>query len=122
MNDDLHPLSPQDSLVMVMMTVSASDAQVRTSELHTIQSIINHLPIFAGYDGDRMRNVAQVVFDLLDEDEGIEAVLGLVRETCQKIGTKPPMQWPDVAAGDGYLEQTELRLCKKVVTNWMCHA
>ncbi|MEM6307993.1 MAG: tellurite resistance TerB family protein [Pseudomonadota bacterium] len=115
MTDDLHPLTPQDSLVAVMIAISASDAQIRTSELRTIQSIINSLPIFTGYDGDRMRTVAQVVFDLLDEDEGVAATLGLIRDNLPSdlYETAYAMAC-DVAAADGYLEQSELRMLQEI--------
>jgi hypothetical protein len=43
-------LTPQDALVALMITVSASDSSINTSELLTIQSIVNHLPIFGGFD------------------------------------------------------------------------
>lgn len=115
MTDDLHSLSPQDSLVAVMIAVSASDAQIRRSEMRTIQSIINYLPIFAGYDGDRLKTVAQIVFDLLDEEEGIEAALGLVRENLpEHLYETAYAMACDVAAADGHLEQTELRMLQEI--------
>ena len=115
MSDISHPLSPQDSLVAVMIAVSASDSQIRRSEMRTIQSIINYLPVFQGYDGDRIQTVAQVVFDLFDEDEGIEAVLGLVRDNLPESFYETAYAVAcDVAAADGHLEQTELRLLQEI--------
>ena len=61
-----NPMSPQDSLVAVMIAVSAADQSIRTSELVAIQALVNHLPIFAEYDVDRIRTIAQTVFDLLE--------------------------------------------------------
>ena len=43
-------LSAQDALVAVMVAVSASDEQVRTSELVAIQRMVNHMALFASYD------------------------------------------------------------------------
>ncbi|MEE3317772.1 MAG: 2-dehydro-3-deoxyphosphooctonate aldolase, partial [Pseudomonadota bacterium] len=57
-------LTAQDSLVAIMIAISASDETIRTSELVTIQRIVNHLPVFADYDEDRITTVAQTVFDL----------------------------------------------------------
>ncbi len=115
MSDVLHSLSPQDSLVAVMIAVSASDSHIRRSEMVTIQSIINSLPIFSGYDGDRLQTVAQVVFDLLDEEEGIEAVLGLVRDNLpEKLNETAYALACDVAAADGKLEQSELRMLQEI--------
>ena len=65
---DIPPsLSPQDALVAVMIAVSASDEQMRTSELVAIQRTVNHMPVFADYDSDRIRVVAQTVFDLFED-------------------------------------------------------
>lgn len=105
--------SAQDALVALMITVSASDATIRTSELLTIQAIVNHLPIFGGYDADRMEQVAQTVFDLLEEEDGLDAIYGLMRgalpashhETAYALAC-------DVAAADGQVFQTELRLLR----------
>ena len=47
-----------------MIAVSASDEDVRTSELVKIHNTINHLPVFSGYDMDRVSHVAKSVFEL----------------------------------------------------------
>ncbi|WGH80038.1 tellurite resistance TerB family protein [Jannaschia ovalis] len=107
--------SAQDGLVALMITVSASDATIRTSELLTIQSIVNHLPIFAGYDEDRMEAVAQTVFDLLEDEDGLDALLGLVRDALPETHRETAYALAcDVAAADGNLRQTELRLLREI--------
>ena len=101
--------TPQDALVAVMIGVSASDENVRTSELLTIQSIVNHLPIFANYDTDRIQLIAQTVFDLFSEEDGIEALMGLVKENLpERLNETAYAMACDVAAADGSLGQEEL--------------
>ena len=101
--------TPQDALVAVMIGVSASDENVRTSELLTIQSIVNHLPIFANYDTDRIQLMAQTVFDLFSEEDGIEALMGLVKENLpERLNETAYAMACDVAAADGSLGQEEL--------------
>ncbi|MEM7642397.1 MAG: tellurite resistance TerB family protein [Pseudomonadota bacterium] len=105
----------QDALVALMITVSASDATIRTSELLTIQSIVNHLPIFAGFDEDRMESIAQTVFDLLEEEDGLDAILGLVKTALP--GTHHETAYAlacDVAAADGNVMQSELQLLREL--------
>jgi len=110
-----HPLSPQDCLVAVMIAISASDETIRTSELIKIENLINHLPIFATYDLDRMRLMAQTVFDLFSVEDGLDALFGLVRdnlpdhlfETAYALAC-------DVAAADGTLTDGELRLLEEI--------
>ena len=109
------PLSPQDCLVAIMIAVSASDEEIRTAELLTIQQVVNHLPVFAEYDADRMQRVVRIVFDLFEEEDGLGALFGLVRanlpaslyETAYALAC-------DVAAADGKLNQPELRLLEEI--------
>ncbi|MCC5955412.1 MAG: tellurite resistance TerB family protein [Natronohydrobacter sp.] len=110
-----HPLSPQDSLVAVMIAVSAADMQIRTAELVAIQALVNHLPIFADYDADRIRTIAQTVFDLLEEEDGLDALFGLIRESLpEKLVETAYALACDVAAADGKLAQSELRLLEEI--------
>ncbi|KGB81894.1 MAG: 2-dehydro-3-deoxyphosphooctonate aldolase [Confluentimicrobium sp.] len=109
------PLTAQDSLVAIMIAVSASDETIRTSELMTIQRIVNHLPVFAGYDDDRIAVVAQTVFDLLEEVDGLDALFGLVRDALpEKLSETAYAMACDVAAADGKLKESELRLLEEI--------
>lgn len=109
------PMSPEDCLVALMIAVSASDEHIRTAELVAIQQVVNHLPVFADYDVDRIRTIAATVFELFEEEDGLDTLFGLVREGL------PPQLYEtayalscDVAASDGKLEQTELRLLQEI--------
>ena len=73
MPDTPPSMSPQDALVAVMVAVSAADEQMRTSDLVAIQRMVNHMPVFANYDTDRMRGVSQTVFDLFEDEDGLSA-------------------------------------------------
>lgn len=116
MQDPLpNPLSPQDCLVAVMIAVSASDEDMRTSELVKIQVTVNHLPIFAEYDIDRMNRTAQTVFDLFGEEEGLDALFGLIRENLPEHLYETAYALAcDVAAADGTLNESELRLLEEI--------
>jgi len=108
-------MSPQDSLVAVMIAVSAADQSIRTSELVAIQALVNHLPIFAEYDVDRIRTIAQTVFDLLEEDDGLDALFGIVRDSLpEKLFETAYALSCDVAAADGLLGQQELRMLEEI--------
>ncbi|MEM9475861.1 MAG: tellurite resistance TerB family protein [Pseudomonadota bacterium] len=115
MNSIPHALTPQDSLVAVMVAVSASDETIRTSELVAIERIVNHLPIFAQYDLDRIATVSQTVFDLFSEEEGLDALFGLVRENLpERLFETAYAIACDVAAADGTLREPELRLLEEI--------
>jgi tellurite resistance protein len=108
-------LSPQDALVAIMVAVSASDEFIRTSELLAIQRIVNNLPVFGSYDADRIRRIAQMVFDLLEEEDGLDALFGLVREALpERLNETAYALACDVAASDGLLDQIELEMLAEI--------
>ena len=108
-------LSPQDALVAVMVAVSIADSELRTAEMVAIQQLVNHLPVFSGYDIDRIKTVSQTVFDLIEEEDGLDALMGLVREALpERLFETAYTLACDVAASDGKLMQTELRLLEDI--------
>ena len=112
---DQHPLSAQDCLVALMVAVSASDENIRTAELVKIQSSVNMLPIFADYDIDRMNSVTQTVFDLFEQEDGLDALFGLVRDNMpDKLNETAYALACDVAAADGAIREGELRLLEEI--------
>ena len=116
MNDQTsHPMSPQDCLVAVMIAVSASDEKIRTSELVKIQSTVNNLPVFGGYDIDRLKTMSQTVFDLFDQEDGLDALFGLVRDNLpERLFETAYALACDVAAADGSIGAQELRLLEEI--------
>ena len=115
MTNSTPSLSSQDCLVAVMIAVSASDENIRTSELITIQSIVNHLPIFSDYDLDRIKTVAAMVLDLLSEEEGLDAFFGLIRSSLPEgLNETAYVIACDVAAADGKMGQEELRMLQEI--------
>ena len=108
-------LSPQDALLAVMIAVSASDENMRTAELVAIQRTVNHMPVFASYDADRIRVVAQTVFDLFEEEDGLEALFGLIRDALpERLNETAYALACDVATADGNLREIELRMLDEV--------
>ena len=109
------PLSPQDCLVAVMIAVSASDENIRTAELIKIETTVNTLPVFASYDVDRIRVLSQIVFDLFSEEDGLDALFGLVRNNLpERLNETAYALACDVAAADGSLNESELRLLEEI--------
>lgn len=115
MTEISHPLSPQDCLVAVMIAVSASDESLRTSELVTIERAVNHYPVFRDYDQDRIAQVSAVVLDLFAEDDGIEALMGILQaDLPEKLYETAYALACDVAAADGHSTQGELRFLEEL--------
>ncbi|MEM7239080.1 MAG: TerB family tellurite resistance protein [Pseudomonadota bacterium] len=104
-------LSPQDALVAVMIAVAVADERMSDSELATILGIVNHLPVFVGYDGDRIDAVSGLVGEIFDDEDGIDALVGLVAQALPEHLCETAYAVAcDVAAADGRVAMTELKL------------
>ena len=98
-----------------MIAVSASDEDIRTVELMKIQTAVNNLPVFASYDIDRVNTMAQTVFDLFEQVDGLDALFGLIRENLpERLFETAYALSCDVAAADGTLQESELRILEEI--------
>lgn len=98
-----------------MVAISVSDATIGTAELIAIESIVDHLPVFSNYDADRVKTVSQTVFDLFAEEDGLDALFGLVRDSLpERLFETAYALACDVAAADGRILDTELRLLEEI--------
>lgn len=103
-------LSAQDALVAVMIATAAADERMTDAELRTINSIVDLLPVFRGFDRDRVPQISATVADLFTEEDGLDALIGLVaaaladhlRETAYALAC-------DIAAADGVVVPPESR-------------
>ncbi|MFW2588790.1 tellurite resistance TerB family protein [Sagittula sp. SSi028] len=115
MTDTPQPLSPQDCLVAIMLAVSMSDENIRTAELVKIDSAVNMLPVFANFDTDHVRTMASLVADLFEQEDGLDALFGLIRDNLpERLFETAYALACDVAAADGTLQETELRLLEEI--------
>ncbi len=112
---DTPPMSLQDALVAVMVACSASDQAVRTADRVAITRMVNHMPVFASYDADRIRRVSQTVFDLFEEEDGLDALFGLIRDALpERLYETAYALACDVVTADGRHSQVELRMLEEV--------
>jgi len=113
--DVSHTMTPQDCLVALMIAVSASDANILTAELVKIQFTLNHLPIFAEYDIDRLNVMSQLVLDLFEQEDGVDALFELIIDhLLQRLYETGYALCCDVAAADGIIREPELRLLEEM--------
>ncbi|HEY0282574.1 MAG TPA: tellurite resistance TerB family protein [Rhizomicrobium sp.] len=73
-------ISHHAALVYVMVVVSAADGAMGDNELRAIGELTRTLPVFKDFDRDRLLVLAQDCSAILQEDDGLAAVLGLVKE------------------------------------------
>ena len=103
--------TPEDTLLAVMIAVSATDDTIRTSELVSIERMVNHLPVFSNYDMDRLKQVSAATFDILAEEDGLDILWDTVRRNLpERLFDTAYAAACDVAAADGTARESELRL------------
>ncbi|PVA06198.1 tellurite resistance TerB family protein [Thalassorhabdomicrobium marinisediminis] len=112
---DTPSLTAQDALCAMMIAVSASDETIRTAELVKITNVLNHLPVFADYDSDHLARVSRTVLDLFDQEDGLDALFGLIRDTLpERLYETAYALACEVAAADGNIAQSELRMLEEI--------
>jgi tellurite resistance protein len=108
-------LSPQDALVAVMLAVSLADETVRTAELVQISNLIENLPVFAAFDGAKLKDMGPMMLRILEREDGLDRLFALVRQFL------PERLWEtayalacDVAAADGRISAAEARMLEEI--------
>jgi tellurite resistance protein len=99
------------ALIYTMVLVSAADRNMTDAELGTIGDSVRHLPIFADYDVQQIAKTAAACAEILNEKDGFEKVMGVVKEALpRKLRETAYALACDVAAADGKVTQDEARL------------
>ena len=118
MNEMQNPRKPdsvQDALVALMVATSLSDERGETSELITINDVVDNLPIFAGYEVNRIRKVSLYVMDLFGSEDGLSTLFSDIKDVLPADFSETAYALAcDVVAGDGRLEQIELRFLQEI--------
>jgi tellurite resistance protein len=108
-------MTGQDALAALMVAVSASDEEIRTAELVKMSNAINNLPVFADYDAERLPRISKMVFELLEQEDGLEALFGLIRDALdERLFETAYALSCDVAAADGTIEGAEARMLEEI--------
>jgi len=109
------PMTAQDALAALMVAVSASDETIRPAELVKMSNSINNLPVFAEYDAERLPRVSKMVFELLEQEDGLEALFGLIRDALpERLFETAYALSCDVAAADGAIDGAEARMLEEI--------
>ncbi len=108
-------ISPETALVYTMVTMSASDGNMTDTELDRMTGILGYLPAFQGYNIERLRSDTDSCIELLQSEEGLDAVIGLIEEAVPESHRDLVYALAcEVAASDGTLNQVELRLLEMI--------
>ncbi len=107
----MNTISQHAALVYVMVVVSASDGTMSDKELKAIGDITRKLPVFRNFDHDRLLALAQDCSAILQEEDGLNAVLGLVRNALPEP-LRETAYWLalEVALTDSQIALEEIRV------------
>jgi tellurite resistance protein len=103
-------ISNEKALIYVMVTMSGVEGRINTTELAEIGHVVKSLPVFKAFETSKLTSVAQECGEMLQEAEGLETVLGLVRDQLSpKLRETAYALAVEVAAADMAVGKEELR-------------
>lgn len=107
----MNAIGHHHALVYVMVVVSASDGNMSERELHTIGEIVRTLPVFREFDRNRLLAVCQECAAILEEPDGLDAVLGLIRDAVPE-DLRETAYWLalEIALADPHVRLEEVRI------------
>ncbi|MGU3398856.1 tellurite resistance TerB family protein [Brucellaceae bacterium D45D] len=112
-------ISPQDALVYIMVTTSAADTTMTDAELDSIGNVVRRLPVFRGFDIERLPKLANDCYRLLADEEGLEKILDLAHAVLpEKLYDTAYALAVEVAAADLHVEQEELAFLQILRDRW----
>ncbi len=99
------------ALIYSMVLASAADREMTDTELRRIGQIVDRLPVFDDFDTDSLAARAAECAELLNAEEGLEAVLETIRDNLpQKLHETAYAVACEIVVADGRVAQEELRL------------
>jgi hypothetical protein len=104
-------LDPHGALIYTMVIVTGAESRISATERNIIGDIVGHLPIFNGFDRNKLATHLNDCAELLTREDGLEATLDAIkaalparlRETAYAIAC-------DLIASDGAATQDELQV------------
>ncbi len=115
MTDTISPMSPQDALIAVTFLTAIADDRMSEKEYREITATVNLLPVFKDYDTDRIDGIIDTVQAFVEEDDGIESLVGLLKSTLPDHLYETAYALAcDVAAADGSVAIGEMRLLEEL--------
>ena len=103
-------VSTEQALIYTMVTMSGVEGKVNAIEIAEIRQLVQTLPIFRDFDEHRLMMVAQEAGEILQETEGLQTILGLVKQALSpKLRETAYALAVEVAASDLAVGKEELR-------------
>jgi len=115
MDMSANTISHQTALIYVMVIVAAADGVISDKELKTMGELSKNLPVFRDFDHSRLLATAQDCGAILQEPEGLDAVMGLVKAALPEH-LRETAYWMalEVALADSRIMLEEIRVIEAI--------
>jgi tellurite resistance protein len=105
------PIDPHTALIFTMVLISAAEGEMTDAELEMIGRQVRYLPVFGGFDHQRLTAVGRDCAELLRREDGLDLACEMIAEALtQPLRETAYALACDVAAADGSLETAELEV------------
>ena len=74
------PIDEHTALIFTMVLISAAEGEMTDAELEMIGRQVRYLPVFRGFDHQRLTEVGRHCADLLRREDGLEIALEIIAE------------------------------------------
>ena len=102
--------SAHEALLLLMVTVSMADRTVTDKEIGEIGLLVDTLPVFEGFDRERVPALADATAEILDSHDGIDRILRKAKDALpEKLYETAYALAIEVSAVDLAAGQEELR-------------
>ena len=107
------PIDQHTALIFTMVLVSAAEGEMTDAELDAIGRQVRYLPVFRGFQHERLTEVGRQCAELLREDDGLDDAFDMIAEALPKRLCETAYALAcEVAAADGDLASEELNLLR----------
>jgi tellurite resistance protein len=105
------PIDQHTALIFTMVLIAAAEGEMTDAELETIGRQVRYLPVFRGFDHQRLTDVGRDCAELLREEDGLEVACDMIAEALpRRLRETAYALACDVAAADGSLASAELEV------------
>jgi tellurite resistance protein len=110
-------LTPQEAIIYLMVTASASDARMSEKELRSIGRVVRSFSIFDGADEETLVETAEACGKLMSSNGGLHKVLVSASDAIPpQLAETAYAAAVDVVTADGGLAMTEIRVLELIRT------
>lgn len=103
-------ISAHDALIYLMVMISAVDKTMNDAEYSRIGRLVTFLPVFNGFDEERLVQVVRDGAELLKGPEGLDIALEVIRDAVPaRLYDTAYAIAVEVASADFNIQQEEIR-------------